>query len=127
MIHKLPVTFKRRVGLCVAFCAVAFPLAGHAAAGPQRHGFHTSAGARTSGLTLTISKLAADRLTIRKLAAYYYGAAEMSFVIQSANLWLRNFPTDRSLMTVPRLELHPTIRIPTLRGARPIRPGLSAH
>ena len=100
----------RAGGLCAVVCAVSLGLPGHAAA------------QRTTGMTLTIEKLPTGRTTIRQLAAYYYGAAQMSFVIDDANPWLRDFPANRSLKTHARLTQHPTIRIPTLRGKRPVGP-----
>jgi hypothetical protein len=82
--------------------------------------------ARGDGLTLTIRKLPASRATMGELAAYYYGAREMSFVIQSANPWLRSFSPARRLVTAPGLGAHPTILVPAIRGARPIDPGAGA-
>ena len=62
------------------------------------------------------------RMTVRQLATYYYGAPQMSFVLQVANPWLTSFPPDRVLSTYPDLGAHPTIHVPVLRGARPIGP-----
>jgi hypothetical protein len=73
-------------------------------------------------LTLTIAQLPAGRPTIGQLAAYYYGAKQMSFVIQGANPWLERVPPNRRLATYPGLAGHRTIRIPELRGARPLGP-----
>ena len=73
-------------------------------------------------LTLTIGQLPAGRTTIGQLAAYYYGAKQMSFVIQGANPWLEGVPPNRRLATYPGLAGHRTIRIPELRGARPLGP-----
>ena len=73
-------------------------------------------------LTLTIGQLPAGRTTIGQLAAYYYGAKQMSFVIQGANPWLERVPPNRRLATYPGLAGHRTIRIPELRGARPLGP-----
>jgi hypothetical protein len=84
------------------------------------------AGARPAqparALTLTIGQLPAGRPTIGQLAAYYYGAKQMSFVIQAANPWLERVPPNRRLATYPGLAGRRTIRIPELRGARPLGP-----
>jgi hypothetical protein len=85
-----------------------------------------AAGARPAypvkALTLTIGQLPAGRSTIGQLAVYYYGAAQMSFVIQGANPWLEHVPPNRGLATYAGLARHRTIRIPELRGARPLGP-----
>jgi len=85
-----------------------------------------AAGARPAqpakALTLTIGKLPPGRSTIGQLAAYYYGAKQMSFVIQGANPWLERVPPSRRLATLPGLAGHRTILIPELRGARPLGP-----
>jgi hypothetical protein len=73
-------------------------------------------------LTLTIGQLPAGRSTIAQLAAYYYGAPQMSFVIQGANPWLERISPNRRLATYPGLAGHRTVRIPELRGARPLGP-----
>ena len=50
------------------------------------------------------------------------GSANASFVIQGANPWLERVPANRRLATYPGLAGHHTIRIPELRGARPLGP-----
>jgi hypothetical protein len=73
----------------------------------------------TSGLTLDVRALPAGRATLAQVAAYYYGASQMSFVLQAANPWLRGVRPSRRLATVAG---HSTIHIPVLRGARPLGP-----
>ena len=82
----------------------------------------TKARRHRDGLTLTIRHLPITRITILQLATYYYGAPQMSFVLQTANPWLLGFRLDQSFSTYPNLQAHPTIRVPTLRGARPVGP-----
>jgi hypothetical protein len=132
---------RAAIGLFALLCAAAFPLSGNAAgtAGGDLHIVSSSAttpidpSARTAlvdrwlridarhaeGLTLTIGRLPASRRTIRQLATYYYGAPEMSFVLQAANPWLAGFRLDQSFSTYSG---HPAIHVPTLGGARPIGP-----
>lgn len=112
---KAPAPSWRLLLLCAAL-GTTFPVAGHAAP-PTAAATH-----RSGGTTLTIGRLPTGRTTMQQLAAYYYGAKQMSFVLQVANPWLADFATDRSLATRPGRAQHPTIRIPTLRGWRPIGP-----
>ena len=73
----------------------------------------------SSGLTLDVRTLPADRATLAQIAAYYYGAPQMSFVLQAANPWLLGVRPSRRLTPVAG---HATIRVPVLRGARPLGP-----
>ncbi len=73
----------------------------------------------SSGLTLDVRALPADRATLAQIAAYYYGAPQMSFVLQAANPWLLGVRPHRLLASVAG---HATIRVPVLRGARPLGP-----
>lgn len=77
---------------------------------------------RRQGLTLIIRHLPITRRTIRQLAIYYYGAPQMSFVLLTANPWLAGFRLDQSFSRYPDVRDHPTIRVPTVRGGRPVGP-----
>jgi hypothetical protein len=95
-----------------------------AAAQPQARGAdHPQASQRvqraSSGLTLDVRALPAGRATLAQIADYYYGAPQMSFVLQAANPWLLGVRPNRRLAAVAG---HSTIRIPVLRGARPLGP-----
>ena len=107
-------THRRSVVLGVTIAALLVPTAGHAAGG--------AAPVRAKRLTLMVRSLPAGRATIGQIAAYYYGAPEMSFVIQNANPRLHHVRTDRRLATLPGLAGHLSIVVPIIRGLRPIVP-----
>jgi hypothetical protein len=76
----------------------------------------------THGITLPIKHLSRDRATVSRIARYYYGSKQMSFVIYDANAWLDGFPPTRSLASLAQSGTHAWIRIPCLAGVRPIGP-----
>src|SRR4051794_19097308 len=102
-----PISLRAACSAALVLSALAVAQASAAAQSP-RHG-ETRA--------LTIHALPAGRSTMAQLAAYYYGSAQMTFVLQAANPWLEHVSPGRRLAASPR---HRTIILPTLRGARPL-------
>ena len=85
------------------------------------------AGARPAqparALTLTIGQLPAGRSTIGQLAAYYYGAKQMSFVIQGSESVARARPAEPAPRDLPRPRRPPHDPHPGAARSTPARPG----
>jgi hypothetical protein len=75
------------------------------------------AGAGT--LTVAVRDLPPGRRTLAQIAAYYYGARQMSFVLEAANPWLTGIGSGRNLAAAAS---HARLRIPVLRGPRTLGP-----
>jgi hypothetical protein len=114
-----------RAGACAAGLLLAALSSAAVAAG---HPFVNSGAApatseraqrHASQLTLDVRDLPAGRATMAQIARYYYGSRDLSFVLEAANPWLLGVRPDRRLATAAG---HATIRVPVLRGARPLGP-----
>jgi hypothetical protein len=77
----------------------------------------TAAGIR--GLAVAVRDLPPGRRTLAQIAAYYYGARRMSFVLTAAKPGLAGVGPDRDLVTS---RPGAAVRIPVLRGPRPLGP-----
>jgi hypothetical protein len=88
----------------------------HAGALPAASSSPTAA---TRSLTVAVRDLPPGRRTLAQLAAYYYGSRTMSFVLTAANPRLAGVGADRNLATS---RPGAAVRIPELRGARPLGP-----
>jgi hypothetical protein len=88
----------------------------------SNHHTTTRSTASVHGITLPIKHLSRDRATVSRIARYYYGSKQMSFVIYDANPWLDGSLPTRSVVSLIQQGTHTIIRIPCLAGVRPIGP-----
>ena len=108
----------------MASTAVGLPAAfGNAQAAPRTTIAHVAPlGSAVHGSArLTIARLPVQRRTIGQIAAYYYGASAMSFVILVANPWLGGYPLTKPLTNASPLA-HPTVMVPRIQYPRPLGP-----